>query len=131
MPKFLKCNGSHKPLSKAQTVNSMETKNSPQTQQPIDQPSSEALIKTEWTTIKQLEKMLTDPQLTIKEKTGVANVLAFHVNTLNRLLAKKGETQQFDELNLGDYVKGVEPRVARHFRRDFKAWKRTLSLKKY
>ena len=74
--------------------------------------------------------MLSSPELTIKEKTGAANVLAFHVNTLNRLLSQRGEKEQFNEQNLGDYVKSVEPRVARHFRRDFKVWKKALSLKR-
>jgi len=104
----------------------METSN--QTQP--DHPSTEALIKTEWATIKQLEKMLVNPELTIKEKTGAANVLAFHVNTLNRLLTQRGDKEQFNEQNLGDYVKSVEPRIARHFRRDFRIWKKALSLKK-
>jgi hypothetical protein len=107
----------------------METQN-PKEKQETENPSHEALIITEWTTIKQLEKMLVDPELTIKEKTSVANVLAFHVNTLNRLLAQKGEEEQFNEQNLGDYVKSVEPRIARHFRRDFRIWKKTLSLKR-
>jgi hypothetical protein len=98
--------------------------------QPTDQPSNETLIQTEWSTIKQLEKMMSNPELTIKEKTGAANVLAFHVNTLNRLLSQRGEKEQFNEQNLGDYIRNVEPRVARHFRRDFRVWKRALSLKK-
>jgi len=104
----------------------METPNQQETQKP----STEALIKTEWATIKQLEKMLVNPELTIKEKTGAANVLAFHVNTLNRLLTQRGDKEQFNEQNLGDYVKSVEPRIARHFRRDFRIWKKALSLKK-
>ena len=107
----------------------METQNQIKTQQ-SDRPCTEALIQTEWATIKQLEKMLSSPELTIKEKTGAANVLAFHVNTLNRLLSQRGEKEQFNEQNLGDYVKSVEPRVARHFRRDFKVWKKALSLKR-
>ncbi len=108
-------------------MDSIETQN--QTQEP-SQPSNEALIQTEWVTIKQLEKMLTNPELTIKEKTGAANVLAFHVNTLNKLLSQRGDREQFSEQNLGDYIKSVEPRVARHFRRDFRVWKRALSLKR-
>jgi hypothetical protein len=97
--------------------------------QQTDGPSHEALILSEWTTIKELEKMLKSLELTVKEKTSVANVLAFHINTLNKLLAQRGETEQFDEQNLGDYLRDVEPRIARHFRRDFRAWKRTLSFK--
>ena len=108
----------------------MENQNPKEKLQQTEYPSHEALIQTEWTTIKQLEKMLVNPELTIKEKTSAANVLAFHVNTLNRLLAQRGDKEQFNEQNLGDYVKSVEPRIARHFRRDFRVWKKALSLKR-
>jgi len=94
-------------------------------------PSREALLQSEWSIIKYLEKFLADPELTIKEKTNVASVLAFHANTVNKLLSQNGEKDQFDEQNLGDYVRRVEPRIARHFRRDFRTWKRTLSSKRY
>lgn len=116
--------------STSKSVVTMETpksKQKPKTQTP----THEALLQTEWATIKQLEKMLLDPELTIKEKTNVANVLAFHANTLNKLLMQRGEKDEFDEQNLGDYVRCVEPRIARNFRRDFRVWKRTLSLKRY
>ena len=93
-------------------------------------PTNEALIQTEWATIKQLQKMLEDPELSVKEKTLVANVLAFHVNTLNRLLTQSGGKEQFNEQNLGDYVKTIEPRISRHFRRDYLVWKKALSLRK-
>jgi hypothetical protein len=88
------------------------------------------LLQSEWATIKQLEKWLADPELTVKEKTNVAGVLAFHANTLNKLLSQSGEKDQFDEQNLGDYVRSVEPRIARHFRRDFRTWQRTLSSRR-
>lgn len=107
----------------------MEVETSTEKQQ-NQQPNTEALIQGEWTTIKQLQKMLQDSDLTVREKTGVANVLAFHVNTLNRLLAQTNGTAQFNEQNLGDYLKNVEPRIARHFRRDLRVWKRALSLRK-
>ena len=107
----------------------METQNSKEKPQ-TEAPTHEALLQSEWATIKQLEKMLVDPELTVKEKTSVANVLAFHANTLNRLLGQRGEKDEFDEQNLGDYVRSVEPRIARHFRRDFRVWKRTLSYKR-
>jgi len=107
----------------------METKNSKEKQQP-NRPTTEALIQSEWITIKQLEKMLTDPELTVKEKTNVANVLAYHINTLNKMLIQSGGREQFDEQNLGDYIKGVEPRIFRRFRRDFRVWKRSLTYKR-
>jgi hypothetical protein len=97
----------------------------------VGSPSYEALILSEWATIKQLEKMLADCELGVREKTGVANVLAFHVNTLNKLLCQRGEKEQFSEQNLGDYLSCVEPRIARRFRRDFRTWQRTLSSRRY
>ena len=108
----------------------MDPQNSKEKPQ-IERPTHEALITSEWATIKQLEKMLHDPEIPVKERTGVANVLAFHVNTLNKLLAQTGQQEQFDEQNLGDYIKGVEPRIARCFRRDYRVWKRALSLRRY
>jgi hypothetical protein len=96
-----------------------------------DQPTTKLLIQTEWATIKQLQKMLATPELSVKEKTSAANVLAFHVNTLNRLLIQQGEPDSpASEQNLGDYIKNVEPRIARHFRRDYQVWKRALSSKR-
>ena len=108
----------------------METPDSKEKQQK-QTPTHEALLQSEWATIKQLERMLSDPELTVKEKTNVASVLAFHANTLNKLLSQNGQKDQFDEQNLGDYVRHVEPRIARCFRRDFKIWKRTLSYRRY
>ena len=93
--------------------------------QSTDSHSNEALIQTEWTTIKELQKMISNPTLNAKEKTGVANVLAFHVITLNKLLTQRGE-KEFDEQNLGEYISRVQPRIARHFRRDLRVWKRAL-----
>jgi hypothetical protein len=94
-------------------------------------PTVEELISSEWATVKQLEGMLRDPELTVKERTGVANVLAFHINTLDKLLLQTGQKEAFDEQNLGDFVKGVEPRIANRFRRDIRVWKRTLSLRRH
>ena len=91
--------------------------------------NNEALVQTEWTTIKELQKMISNPTLNAKEKTGVANVLAFHVITLNKLLTQRGE-KEFDELNLGEYIKSVQPRIARHFRRDLRVWKRALTSRR-
>ena len=93
-------------------------------------PTTEDLVSSEWTTIEQLKQLLCDPELSVRERTGVASVLAFHVNTLNRLLLQVGHKEEFDEQNLGDFVRGVEPRVANRFRRDVGVWKRTLSLRR-
>src|SRR3990170_1824665 len=93
--------------------------------------SREGLIRRTWEIINELQKMLKDPDLTVTEKTRVATVFAFHANTLNKLLTQKGEKDPFDDQNLGDYIRGVEPRVARRVRRDFRIWKRALSFRKY
>ena len=93
--------------------------------------SREGLIKREWEIINELQRMLKDPDLTVAEKTRVATVFAFHANTLNKLLTQKGEKDPFDDQNLGDYIRGVEPKVARRVRRDFRIWKRTLSFSKW
>lgn len=95
-----------------------------------ESPSREGLIKREWEIINELQKMLKDPDLTVSEKTRVATVFAFHANTLNKLLTQKGETDLFDDQTLGDYIRGVEPKVARCVRRDFRIWKRALSFSK-
>jgi hypothetical protein len=104
----------------------METNTNPQT----EQPTTQALIKTEWNTIKQLEKMIANPELSVKEKASAANVLAYHVTILNNLLNQTGSQPQINEQTLGDYIKTVEPRIARHFRRDYHLWKRTLSSRR-
>jgi hypothetical protein len=107
----------------------METEKSKEKSQ-TELPTLEGLIKREWEMINELQKMLKDPELTVSERTKVATVFAFHANTLNRLLTNKGEKNEFEDQNLGDYIRGVEPRIARRFRRDFRVWKRTLTLKR-
>lgn len=93
-------------------------------------PNTQALIQTEWSTIKSLQNMLSDGTLSVKEKTSVASVLAFHVNLLNKLLVQTGADEQFSEQTLGDYIRTVEPRIARHFRRDVRLWKRALTSRR-
>ena len=107
----------------------MENPNSKEKSQ-TEPPTLEGLIKREWEMINDLQKMLKDPELTVIEKTRVATVFAFHANTLNKMLKQKGEKNQFDDQNLGDYVKGLEPRIARRFRRDFRVWKRALTSRR-
>ncbi len=95
-------------------------------------PSIEALIETEWEIMNELKEILSDPELTIDEKTHVANAFALQANVLNRLMKKNGaEKDSFEEQNLGDYLQGVEPRIFRRVRRDFRVWKRRLSSKRY
>jgi hypothetical protein len=85
------------------------------------------LVEVEWDILNDLKKMLQDPALSIAEKIRAANALAYHASVLNRLLAQKGESSQFNDSTLGDFIKGVEPRIARHVLGDFKHWTRRLS----
>lgn len=90
----------------------------------------DTLIEVEWDIIRDLRKMLTDPQLSAAEKIRAANALAYHASVLNKLLAQKGEDSKFNDATLGDFIKGAEPRIAYRIRVDFKRWTRKLSLKK-
>ena len=95
-------------------------------------PSIEALIETQWEIMNTLKEMLNNPELTTDEKTHVANAFALQANVLNRFMKKTGaEKDSFEEQNLGDYLQGVEPRISRRVRRDFRVWKRRLSSKRY
>ena len=93
--------------------------------------SVDELIRMEWELMADLRKMLGDPSLSRSEKIRVANALAYHSIALNKLLAQKGENEQFNEESLGDYVQhyaGI--RMRRTVRRDFRLWKRRLSLRR-
>ena len=92
--------------------------------------SLDKLIRIEWDILRDLRKMLRNPDLSTGEKTRIANALAYHASVLNKLLSQKGVDQQFNESTLGDYIKLVEPRIARLVRRDFRVWTRKLSLKR-
>jgi len=90
------------------------------------------LIRIEWDILRDLRKMLRNPELSTGEKTRVANALAYHASVLNKLLAQKGEDPRFNEATLGDYIRDIQiqPRIAKLVRRDFRVWTRKLSLKK-
>jgi hypothetical protein len=88
------------------------------------------LIAMEWDILRDLRKMLHDPEISTGEKTRVANALAYHASVLNKLLGQKGEDSRFNEATLGDFIRDVDARALRLVRRDFKVWTRKLSLKK-
>lgn len=88
------------------------------------------LIEIEWEILNDLKKMLVDPQLSVAEKIRAANALAYHASVLNKLLAQKGEDSQFSEATLGDFIKNVQPRIARRVKVDFRRWTRRLSSTK-
>jgi hypothetical protein len=88
------------------------------------------LIETEWDILRDLRKMLNDPKLSIGEKTRVANALAYHASVLNKMLSQKGEDTKFNDATLGDFIRSVDARTSRLVRREFRVWKRRLSLKR-
>jgi hypothetical protein len=89
------------------------------------------LIRMEWDLMTDLRKMLADQSLSKSEKIRVANALAYHSIALNKLLAQKGENSQFNEETLGDFVQHyADGRMRRAVRRDFRVWKRRLSLRR-
>ena len=88
------------------------------------------LIAIEWDILRDLRKMLNDPELSTGEKTRVANALAYHASVLNKMLSQKGEDSQFNDATLGDFIRNVDARTYRLVRREFRVWKRRLSLKR-
>ena len=91
----------------------------------------EELIRMEWELMTDLRKMMGDPSLSRSEKIRVANALAYHSIALNKLLAQKGERSEFNEETLGDFVMHyADGGMRRAVRRDFRGWKRRLTLKK-
>jgi hypothetical protein len=91
--------------------------------------SLDKLIAIEWGILRDLKRMLSNPELSTGEKTRVANALAYHASVLNKLLSQKGEDSQFNDATLGDFIRDVDARTFRLVRRDFKVWTRRLSLK--
>jgi hypothetical protein len=91
----------------------------------------ETLIQMEWDIITTLHKKLKDPDLTTVEWTQAAKALGYHMSNLNKMLNQKGESSQFTEQNLGDFIRDIKPRIFRRVRRDFKIWTRRLSSRKF
>lgn len=86
------------------------------------------LIAVEWDIINDLKKMLQNPELSPAEKIRAANALGYHASVLNKLLAQKGESSQFNEQNLGDFIKGLETKVARYVCKSFTVYSRSIRL---
>jgi len=108
----------------------MDTQNSKE--KPEREPVNlETLIQMEWEIIHELHKKLKDPDLTVAEWTKAANALGYHMSNLNKMLNQKGQSSQFDEQNLGEFVRDVEPKIFRRVKRDFKTWSRRLSLRRF
>lgn len=100
-----------------------------------EEASVDELIRIEWALMADLRKMLSDQTLSKSEKIRVANAIAYHSIALNKLLSQKGQQEAFDEESLGNYVQNCNQtykyrRIAHTVRRDFRDWKRRLSLNK-
>ena len=93
--------------------------------------STETLIQIEWDIIHAFLKKLKDPELTLVEWTKAADSLGYHMSHLNKMLNQKGVSSQFNEQNLGEFIRDLEPKTSRLIRRDFRKWTRRLSLKRF
>ena len=91
----------------------------------------EKLIQIEWAVIHAFLMKLKDPELTLVEWTKAADSLGYHMSHLNKMLNQKGVITQFNEQNLGEFIRDLEPKTLRLIKRDFKKWTRRLSLKRY
>jgi hypothetical protein len=97
-----------------------------------DQEDVDKLIAMEWELLEDLKKIFKDPALSTLERIRAANALAYHAVALNKLLSKKGEESQFNEDTLGDFIgrQYANGRMRRLVRRDFRDWKKRLSLRR-
>lgn len=91
--------------------------------------SLDKLINIEWDIIKDLKKMLRNPELSVPEKVHISNSIAYHAACLNKLLTQKGLSPT-DDMTLGEFIQNVAPRYARRIRMAYTEWKRKLSLKR-
>ena len=108
----------------------MESQNSKENAQ--KEPANlETLTQMEWDIIHELHKKLKDPDLTVTEWTKAANALGYHMSNLNKMLNQKGNSGQFNEQNLGEFIRDVQPKTFRRVKRDFKRWNRRLSLRRF
>lgn len=90
-------------------------------------PNQDKIIAIEWQILRDLKRTLRNKELSIEEKTRVANAIAYHANFLNKMMNQKGEGGKFDEATLGDFIRDVTPQARRLIRRDYRTWKRRLS----
>jgi hypothetical protein len=91
----------------------------------------ETLIQMEWDIVHELHKKVKDPDLTTTEMTKASNVLGYHMSNLTKMLNQKGHSSPFDEQNLGEFIRDLQPRTFRRVKRDFKTWTRRLSSRRF
>jgi hypothetical protein len=70
----------------------------------------------EWDELRDLKKKLKDPDLSTAEYSRLSNAFAYHASVLNKLLAQKGESPQFNNVTLGDFVKDIDARYLKIIR---------------
>jgi len=86
----------------------------------------DALIKIEWDIIHDLRSQLAQQDLSISDRIKVSNSLVYHVNALNRLLAKKGEKPANEE-TLGQIIAKLPKKFKDEIVRRIKKWNKKPS----
>ncbi len=101
-----------------------------ETQPPKEKPvrSLKSLKERQWKIIDELYRRLDNEDLTTTEFTKTAKALADHINILHKLEHEAAGGEESDELTLGEYVKGVQPRTRRRW--GMRVWTRRLSFKR-
>ena len=88
------------------------------------------IIETERDILAELKETMKKPGISLTEKIKVSNSIAFHASVLSKLLTRRDAGDEFDESTLGDFVRGVEPRIARRIRSRYRTWTRRLSFRR-
>jgi hypothetical protein len=73
----------------------------------------------EWLTMRDMKKMLHNPDLSVGERIRIANALGYHASLLNKLLVQKGENAHFNETTLGGFIRDIDQNARTLVRRDF------------
>lgn len=84
------------------------------------------LIAIEWDIIRGLVREL-DGELSSADRVRIANSLAYHVNTLNKLLVRRDELPVLDEEPLLDVISRFPRRFKRALVGRVRRWRRSLS----
>lgn len=92
--------------------------------------SLDNLIEDEWEILCSLKGMMENSELSVSERLNAANAHAYHASVLSKLLAQKGACIEFNEPTLGEFVRGIQPKMARRGGVDFRHWMRRRSLRR-
>jgi hypothetical protein len=84
------------------------------------------LIAIEWDAIHDLERQL-EGDLSHEDRVRISNSLAYHVNTLSKLLAGRDEVPAVDEEPLVSVIARFPRRLSRAVKRRLRRWRRSRS----